>query len=177
MYQKEFESLLAKLRPAIGELADAFWLASLLDPQQTKDIHAVAQAMAAEVLGEEYENKQVLLEPPPEETAKGEYPLGTVMYAGKPVCVFGLRKNDLPQHVLILGRSGAGKTNIGYILVWNLLCARKPFIVLDWRRNYRHFLNRPEGEDILVFSLGEEESQGREIQRFCGRLALTIRNS
>jgi hypothetical protein len=41
---------------------------------------------------------------------------------------------------------------------WNLLRVRKPFIVLDWRRNYRHFLNRPEGKDILVFSLGEEKS-------------------
>ncbi len=158
MYFKEFKSLLAKLRPVIGELADAFWLATLLDPSQEKDMHAVAQAMAAELLNESYIGRHILLEPPPKETAKGEYPLGIITYADKPVCAFGLRESDLPQHVLILGRSGAGKTNVGYILVWNLLRARKPFLVLDWRKNYRHFLNRAEGKDILLFSLGEEES-------------------
>ncbi len=47
---------------------------------------------------------------------------------------------------------------MGHLLVWNLLNRRKPFVVLDWRKNYRHFLNRPEGKCILVFALGEDES-------------------
>jgi DNA-binding MarR family transcriptional regulator len=158
MHYEEFKDTLAKLKPVIGEMADAFWLAALLDPEQQKDVHAVARAMAAELLDESYMTRHVLLEPPPEEKVKGEYPLGTVVYADKPRCSFGLRENDLPQHVLILGRSGAGKTNVGYLVVWNLLRAGKPFIVLDWRRNYSHFLNRPEGKNILVFSLGEPES-------------------
>lgn len=71
MYQEEFESLLAKLRPVIGELADAFWLATILDPSQQKDMHAVAQAIAAELLDESYIGRHILLEPPPKETAKG----------------------------------------------------------------------------------------------------------
>jgi len=158
MYHEEFKSLLSKLRPVIRELADAFWLTTLLDPDQQKDVHAVAQAMAAELLDESYTGKHILLEPPPAQSAKGKYPLGTVIYANRPMGVFGLRENDLPQHLLILGRSGAGKTNVGYWLVWNLLRAGKPFIVLDWRKNYRHFLNRPEGKDILLFTLGEDES-------------------
>jgi DNA-binding MarR family transcriptional regulator len=158
MYSEEFKEILAKLRPVIGEMADAFWLAALLDPEQQKDIHAVAQAMAAELLDESYMTRHILLEPPPEEKVKGEYPLGTVVYAEKPRCPFGLRENDMPQHVLILGRSGAGKTNVGYLLVWNLLREGKPFTVLDWRRNYSHFVNRPEGKDALLFHLGEPES-------------------
>jgi len=158
MYSTEFKELLAKLRPVIGEMADAFWLATLLDPSQEKDIHAVAQAMAAELLDESYIGRNILLEPPPRDKVKGEYLLGTVMYANKPVCPFGLRQNDIPQHIAILGRSGAGKTNVSYLLVWNLLRAGKPFIVLDWRGTYAHFLNRPEGKDILFFALGEEES-------------------
>jgi len=158
MYRKEFKELLAKLRPVIGDMADAFWLATLLDPQQEKDMHAVAQALAAELLDEDYVERHILLEPPPQHAARGEYPLGTVMYANKPVCRFGLREGDMPQHIAILGRSGAGKTNVGYILVWNLLRAGKPFIILDWRGTYKHFTNRPEGKGILLFPLGDDES-------------------
>lgn len=158
MYSTEFKELLAKLRPVIGEMADAFWLATLLDPGQEKDIHAVAQAMAAELLDESYIGRNILLEPPPRDKVKGEYPLGTVTYANKPMCSFGLLDSDLPQHVAILGRSGAGKTNVGYLLVWNLLRAGKPFIVLDWRGTYKHFLGRPEGKEIIVFNLGDDKS-------------------
>ncbi len=158
MYRKEFKELLAKLRPVIGDMADAFWLATLLDPQQEKDMHAVAQALAAELLDEDYVERHILLEPPPQHAARGEYPLGTVMYANKPVCRFGLREGDMPQHIAILGRSGAGKTNVGYLLVWNLLRAGKPFIILDWRGTYKHFLNRPEGKDILLLPLGDDKS-------------------
>jgi len=158
VHSEEFKDTLAKLKPVIGEMADAFWLAALLDPDQQKDVHAVAQAMAAELLDESYMTRHILLEPPPEEKVRAEYPLGTAVYADRPRCPFGLRDNDLPQHVLILGRSGAGKTNVGYLLVWNLLRAGKPFLVLDWRRNYGHFLNRPEGKDIFLFRLGEPKS-------------------
>lgn len=158
MYSTEFKDLLAKLRPVIGEMADAFWLATLLDPGQEKDIHAVTQAMAAELLDESYIGRNILLEPPPRDKVKGEYPLGTVTYANKLICPFGLLDSDLPQHVAILGRSGAGKTNVGYLLVWNLLRAGKPFIVLDWRGTYKHFLGRPEGKEIMVFNLGDDKS-------------------
>ena len=158
MYSEEFKNTLAKLRPVIGEMADAFWLAALLDPEQQKDMHAVAQAMAAELLDESYIGKHILLEPPPQDKIEGEYPLGTVVYANKPVCRFALRDNDLPQHIAILGRSGAGKTNVARLLVWNLLRSGKPFIILDWQGNYTHFTNRPEGKNIRVFTLGESES-------------------
>ena len=95
MHQGEFDDLLAKLRPIIGETVDAFWLSTLLDPDRQKDIHAVAKALAAEVLGESYGDKRILLEPPPAKTVKGEYSLGTVSYANRPRCVFGPRESDL----------------------------------------------------------------------------------
>ncbi len=158
MYSEEFKSLLAKLRPVIGEMADAFWLTALLDPHQEQNIHAVAQAMAAELLDESYVRKHILLEPPPRDKAEGRYPLGAVVYADKSLHPFGLREGDMPQHIAILGRSGAGKTNVAYLLVWSLLKAGKPFIILDWRGTYKHFLNRPEYENIHLFSLGQDES-------------------
>ncbi|GAH70792.1 unnamed protein product, partial [marine sediment metagenome] len=158
MRQDDFNNLLAKLRPAIGEIADTLWLTSLLDPTQQKNAHAVAQALSAELLGQGYIGEHILLEPPPNENAAGEYKLGHVVYAGKPVCPFALREEDLPQHIAILGRSGAGKTNVGYLVVSNLLEKRKPFMVLDWRRNYRHLARRSEAKDLIVLPVGEPES-------------------
>jgi len=158
MYSKEFKSLLAKLRPVIGDMADAFWLGAILDPDRRNDIHATALALAAELLDEGYIGKHILLEPPPQDKARGEYRLGTVTYAQKPVCPFGLREKDIPQHVAILGRSGAGKTNVGYLLVSDLLKKSKPFMVLDWRGNYRKLAYLPGGEDILITTPGEPES-------------------
>lgn len=158
MLSDNFQSILAKLRPVIGEMADTLWMTALLDPAREQDMHAVAQALAAEVLGESYIDRHILLEPPPRVNATGEYPLGTVLYADKPVCRFGLRERDFPQHIAVLGRSGAGKTNVGYLLVWNLLRKQKPFLILDWRGNYIHFLHRPDGKNIQLYTLGESES-------------------
>jgi hypothetical protein len=158
MYRKEFKKLLEKLRPVIGEMADAFWLGALLEPERQRDIYAVAQALAAELLDESYTGEHILLEPPPEDKVRGDYPLGSVIYADKPICSLALREEDLQQHVAILGRSGSGKTNLSYILVYRLLEAGKPFTVLDWRATYRHFVHRPEGKNILLLTLGEKES-------------------
>ena len=77
--------MLAKLRPAVGNLADAFWLAGLLHPDQRKDVRAVIQALAAELPDESSIHKGILLEPPPGDRAKSKYPLGTMTYAGRPV--------------------------------------------------------------------------------------------
>jgi hypothetical protein len=174
MHSEEFKSLLAKLRPVIGEMADAFWLSTLLDPNQEKDIHAVAQALAAELLDESYVGKHVLLEPPPKDKVCGDYPLGSVIYADKPVCSLALREDDLQQHVAILGRSGSGKTNLSYILVYHLLNVGKPFTVLDWRGTYKHFLNRPEGKNILLLTLGEEKSPSFNLLAPPGNLSLNM---
>ena len=152
----ELKSLLARLRPVIGdEMTNAYWLGSLLQPERRQDIRAVVQALATELLDEGYSGKHILLEPPRPEKSKGKYSLGKVMYAGKPYGSFALREKDFSQHIAILGRSGAGKTNIGHIIVWNLLKSGKPFIVLDWRRNYSNMLDTTEGKDILLFTLGE----------------------
>jgi hypothetical protein len=155
MHREEFDSILAKLRPVIGDMADAFWLGALLDPARRQDLEAVARAMAAELLDESYVAKHILLEPPQAQAVAGDYRLGTVLYAGRPVCPFALRESDMPQHVLIIGRSGAGKTNVGHLLVSGLLRAGKPFIVLDWRGNYRHFGKE---QTVPTFSLGQDES-------------------
>ena len=158
MDDRDFRSLLAKLQPIAPDLTDALWLGSLMEPTRSNDIKAVAQALAAERLGESYTSEHILLPPPPEAVAAGGHRLGEVMYAGRPVCPFGLRDNDLPQHVAILGRSGAGKTNVAYLLVQSLIQNRKPFLVLDWRRNYSGFTEGRGAKRVLGLVAGEPAS-------------------
>jgi hypothetical protein len=59
------------------------------------------------------------------------------MYAGQDVGVFGLREAEWIQHLAIFGRSGSGKTNLGFVILGQLLTHGKPVWVFDWKRNYR----------------------------------------
>jgi hypothetical protein len=54
----------------------------------------------------------------------------------------------------ILGRSGAGKTNIGFLVLKGLKQKNKPFLVFDWKRNYRDLVSLPEFKDIEVYTVG-----------------------
>jgi hypothetical protein len=67
---------------------------------------------------------------------------------------FALREKEWIQHVGIFGRSGGGKTNLGFLLVRELVKNNKPFLVFDWKRNYRDLIVLPEFKDILVTTIG-----------------------
>jgi len=54
----------------------------------------------------------------------------------------------------ILGRSGSGKTNIGFSILRTLVEHEKPFLVFDWKRNYRDLLAWPEFRDVEVYTIG-----------------------
>jgi hypothetical protein len=54
----------------------------------------------------------------------------------------------------ILGRSGAGKTNIGFMVLKGLKQKNKPFLVFDWKRNYRDLVSLPEFKDVEVYTVG-----------------------
>ncbi|MBN1804958.1 MAG: ATP-binding protein, partial [Sedimentisphaerales bacterium] len=112
--------------------------------------NATAKSKCYEVLGQ----AETVLLPPPEEQAAGEYHIGTVQYAGKDICQFGLREDEWIQHTAILGRSGAGKTNIGFLILQQLKQKGRPFLLFDWKRNYRDLLSLPEFANVEVYTLG-----------------------
>jgi hypothetical protein len=118
----------------------------------------ILRLVLAKNLGHTFEEKEVLLEPPSEQDARGEYPLGLVYYGKEKFHPFGLREDEWIQHVGIFGRSGSGKTNVAFLIVLNLLRSKKPFLVIDWKRNYRDFLSLNAGQDILVFTVGRSVS-------------------
>ena len=94
---------------------------------------------------------QFLLPPPPAVKTK-QFPLGTVVYhqdAGS----FGLDADDLLHHVAIFGRSGAGKTNVAYLLMSQLIEQRIPFLFLDWKRTARDLLKQYP-QQVSLFTAG-----------------------
>jgi len=149
------EEMLEKLKPLWGDYTRKLWKEYVLaDAETQKAIEAGLQIALARNLDRTFEEGQILLEPPPAPTLEGEYRLGEVVYGGRPAGTFHLREDEWIQHIGIFGRSGSGKTNTALVLLWNLLKHGKPFLVFDWKRNYRDLLATSAGKKILVFTVG-----------------------
>jgi len=88
-----------------------------------------------------YEHEKVkggiLLPPPREVLSTGTYRLGRTLWLESEEGDFGLREQELPQHIAIFGRTGSGKTNVAFLLLQELLKKDKPFLIFDWKQSYR----------------------------------------
>lgn len=91
-------------------------------------------------------------QPYPGNIVSGPLLLGRVYnpYALHPI-PFGLHFREILQHFLVFGRSGAGKTVILFLVLANLLRAHIPFLVADFKRDYRHLIRRS-CKNLLIFS-------------------------
>jgi len=98
--------------------------------------------------------KPVLECPSPCEIA-GDILIGTILYGETLLYPFGLSKEELMRGVLIAGCAGTGKTNASLKVVNELLEIDIPFLVFDWKRNYRDLIPSA-GKKILVFTVGRE---------------------
>jgi len=155
----EIEDAFRKLRPILGkEKLEPLWIEYLLYPEHRKEIEGIVNALKEKHLGEGFEKNKLLLVPPAKEIAHGEYALGTVYYGENPCYPFGLREDEWIQHMGIFGRTGSGKTNAGFLIVKNLLEKKKPFLIFDWKRNYRDLIGNV-NKGILVFTVGRDVSQ------------------
>jgi DNA-binding MarR family transcriptional regulator len=153
----KIEDVFYKLRPVMGRKLDLLWQEYLVaDPPLRKTIEKVLRVQLARQLGETYESEQVLLKPPPEELAGGDYPVGTIHYGKNRCYEFALKEDEFIQHIGVFGRSGSGKTNLAYLILHGLVKADKPFLVFDWKRNYRDLLGRKEFGDMLIFTVGRD---------------------
>jgi len=151
----EIEETFKKLEPILGkEKLESLWLEYLLYPDDRREIEGILKALSAKYLEEKFEKKKVLLVPPSTNILQGEYNLGTVCYGERSFGDFGIREDEWIQHVGIFGRTGSGKTNVAFLILKNLVEKKKPFLIFDWKRNYRDLFNCPEGSDLLVFTVG-----------------------
>jgi len=149
------EEVFRKLRPVMGAQLDTLWQEYLVaDASIRQTIERTLRVTLAQRLGETFEGEHVLLKPPPQDLARGDYPAGTVHYGNRGFHPFGLREDEFIQHIGIFGRSGSGKTNLCYMLLQGLVKADKPFLVFDWKRNYRDLTAKDEFADLLIFTVG-----------------------
>lgn len=101
--------------------------------------------------------KKILLSLPPKQKIRGTFNLGTVLYENEKWPV-GISNSELMQNMAIFGRSGAGKTNVAFHLMEQLVAKKIPFLFLDWKRTARHLI--PKFKDkINVYTPGRSLSE------------------
>jgi len=156
----EIDETCRKLKPVIGKKSDAYWLAytTATTPAEKQEIAIALNILAAKHLNTNYEDNKILLTPPLKDIANGLYKVGKVVYNEKGIYPFGLREDEWIQHVGIFGRSGAGKTNLALNIIDSLLAQKKPFLIFDWKRNYRDLLTLFPKENIRVYTVGRDVS-------------------
>ena len=152
----QFINLLQKLKPILGEeeTRRAWEQLQLANPKTAKLIEFSLRRKLADSTGSSFEEKEILIDPIPNELSGGQIPLGTVCYGRKPFHPFALRPDELIQHTAIFGRSGAGKTNLAFLLLRELSKLKFPFLVFDWKKNYRDLKNVPDFERLVVTEVG-----------------------
>jgi len=157
------EDLYRKLRPILGDKVDRLYQLWLLE---SSDGRREIEFMFHTLYQQNFKTSLILndktdLEPPDISAVRGEYPMGDICYSGKQVGPFGLRENDWIKHVLIVGASGSGKTNLSFQIIKNFLLKGKPFLIFDWKRNYRDILSKDYGKQIKVYTPGRTTSPFR----------------
>jgi hypothetical protein len=151
--------LCQRLKPMIGSQAERIWLAYVAENDDGRDkIEEYLELLAAQHFHGNLDAQGPGLLPPGSETADGEYKLGDVVYNGKSLYPFGLRESEWTQHVGVFGRSGAGKTNLGFLIVQELVRSGKPVLIFDWKRNYRDLLAMPIFQHMAVCTTGRPVS-------------------
>jgi len=161
-HAERVRKLCHQLKPFLGAQADEIFSAYLLEDKQGKEqLETYLQSLLATELGNSELEDAGELVPPSSEKTRGEYELGTVVYGGKQLGQFGLREYEWIQHIGVFGRTGAGKTNLGYLILQQLQKHGKPFLVFDWKRNYRDLLAMPEFQDVEVYTVGRTVSPFR----------------
>lgn len=123
----------------------------LVDPEMRALLERQLKHLGQQVLGDSYD--KFFLSLPPARLIAGEVSLGTVLY-GKSRWSAGLSRGELLQNMVIVGRSGAGKTNVLFGLLMQLIERRIPFLLFDWKRTGRHLL--PLAPQLCVLTPGRE---------------------
>ena len=152
-----FEDDLKRLEPFIGrEKAVKLWRAyQYEDTAGRRDMEAAIQLQLEKQIGATPLSPDQGLSLPRAEDAAGDYRLGTVATGARVLYPFGLREDEFIQHMAIFGRSGAGKTNTVALLIKELVRHGKPFMIFDWKRNYRDLLAGPEPIPLEVYTVGQ----------------------
>jgi Helicase HerA, central domain len=151
----EIERIARKLEPLMPrEVQHWLQVRDTADSEMKSLIDKQIASLAHEKLGD-YRQK-LLLSLPPRHIARGTVRLGTVLYE-KEKWSAGISEAELLQNMAIFGRSGAGKTNVAFHLLEQLIEKGVPFLFLDWKRTARHLLPRLK-QKVEVYTPGRSLS-------------------
>lgn len=147
----ETQQILQKLEPLMPKQVQQ-WRRTLLVAQSEVRSLVERQILvtACKVLGD-FRNK-LYLSLPPKDIAAGPLHLGNVLYEREKREV-GLKLSELMQNLAIFGRSGAGKTNVSFHLLTQLVEKKVYFLFLDWKRTARHLMPQL-GKKIKIYTPG-----------------------
>ena len=155
----EIDSLLQKLKPVLPTVVKKLWYWNLFSSEDDSD---VANKNLLKLLADKYAKvdyeELIRLPPPSRQETRGQYHLGNVIYPNKVYSEIGLTEQDLLRHVFIAGMTGSGKTNLVLQLLTQLAEHKIPFLVFDWKQNYRKLKQVPVLKNLRVIRLGEEGS-------------------
>ena len=151
-----FEEDLKRLEPFLGhEKMLRLWRAyQYEDMDGRRDMEAAIQIYLEQKLGITPMSPGQALSLPQAAEASGEYQMGSVVVGDRVLYPFGLREDEFIQHMAIFGRSGAGKTNTVAVLIKELVRHNKPFMIFDWKRNYRDLLTPAHNVPLEVYTVG-----------------------
>jgi hypothetical protein len=156
-----FKDLFKRLRPLYGITVDKLWIEyQVADVDRKREIEEALLRVAVKHLGIGLGDERIILEPPSASAVSdGEYTLGEVSYPGLDPYPCRVRRNDLLRHVFLLGPTGTGKSTFILGLLQQLLADARPFMVFDFKRNYRCLLAADGGSEqswVLVFTVGRD---------------------
>ncbi len=149
------QELCRQLKPVLGRKIDRLWRAYLAesDLKGRGDIEQTLELLAAKYLGKTYEADTNPFPPPSRKFCEsGDIELGKVHYGGADLYPFCLRKERLREHILLCGRSGAGKTNLAFVLMEGIMRSGLKVLAIDWKRSYRDLAMHH--EDLRVYTIG-----------------------
>lgn len=160
--KNQVKELCRQLKPVLGRKVDRLWLAYLAesDMKGKADIEQTLELLAAKHLGKNYQPDRSPFPPPDKKFAtSGNICLGWVSYGNRQLYPFGLKSDRLKEHILIAGRSGAGKTNLAFVLMQNLINSGIKVLALDWKRSYRNMTKLQ--KDLRVYTIGRKTAPFR----------------
>jgi hypothetical protein len=156
------QELCRNLKPVLGKKIDRLWTAYLAEsePEGKAAIEQTLELLAAKHIGKNYEPDRSPFPPPSRKfTASGDIKVGSVSYAGKELYPFFLKSGRLREHLLIAGRSGAGKTNLTFVLMQGIISTGIKVIAFDWKRGYRDMLEIC--PKLRIYTIGRDISPFR----------------
>jgi Helicase HerA, central domain len=156
-----FKDLFKRLRPLYGITVDKLWIEyQVADVDRKREIEEALLRVAVKHLGIGLGDERIILEPPTASAVSdGVYRLGDVSYPGLDPYPCRVRRNDLLRHVFLLGPTGTGKSTFILGLLQQLLADGRPFMVFDFKRNYRCLLADDGGSEqswVLVLTVGRD---------------------